>query len=267
MRNFVTLRSLLNRLPKAVKEESPTIDFLKWFIEGLRLLPDITATINKIEIVEIVHGKVQLGEYVKGLNEIRYLSEEPTEKCLESFAACVQEPEPQDLIPQVCKPGLNYQMFLDSPYYKRNYTLMTFVGEDKSILCKNCPNLYCDSKYTFVVTPEKILYTNLQDGWLCINYDTELCNENGDLMIPDIAQVHEFLIYYALMKHFQNRMFTKEEQTINFYQMYEQKSNVFFLKARGEIIARGINPHTIQQLISGQLFALIQIPETYVYAR
>lgn len=266
MRNYITLRSVLGHLPGPVKTEGRTIDFLLWFLEALRTLPDVTTTVSKMMIVEIVNGKVELDKSIKLLNEVRYLSCAPTESCFESLSACVTATTPQDLTPQVCEPTINFKMFLDSPYYKRNYSLMRYVGEDRSLLCKNCPNNMCDSTYTFTVTPEKILYTTLQDGWLCINYDTEVCDDNGDLLIPDVIEIIQYLVSYALMKHFEQRMFLKEEQTFNFFQTYRQQAEIFFKKARSKVMLSGLNPNGIQDLYR-PYYNLIQIPANYVFSR
>lgn len=269
MHNFVTMRSLLGRVPAPLLEESNNIDWLNWFMEGYRLLPSTSTYEEKVEIFEIIQGKVQLPKYIKELNEVRYLCSEPSDDCLDSLANCVEclTPEPTDLNPAVCQPTISYKLFLDSLYYQKNYQLMRFVGIDKSVLCRNCPNLYCDNQYTFIVTPQKVLHTNLQDGWLCVRYNTEMCDENGEFLIRDYPAVHEFLVYYAIMKHFQERMFTKEEQTANFYQEYKQKSDIWYRKAKSESILRNINPHTVQDLVGGSYINLIKLPAKYVYSR
>lgn len=267
MRNFISIKSILSRVPKPLLEESPDVDWQDWFVDALRLLPGVTYLESKIQIFEIINGKVELPKYVRQINDVRYMCSEPTADCNESLKSCVCEVEPSDLNPAVCQPMLSYKLFVESSYYKRNYQLLQYIGTDKSLLCNSCPNLYCTNEYNFVVTPQKILYTNLKEGWLCVNYSTEVCDESGNLMIPDLESVIQFLVYYAVMKHFEERMFTKEEQTGNFFQQYEQKSNLWYKKAKAEIILRNINPHTIEDIVFGTYRNLIKIPAQYVYSR
>ena len=268
MNNFVSLRSLLTTIPKPIFNEAEESDILFWFREGLRLLPSITATESKVEIFEIVDSKVQLPKYIKSINSVDYMYKEPTEDCLKSYSDCVYvEPESEDLIPQVCKPQIYYKMFIDSPYYKNNYTLLKYIGQDKSLLCQNCPNLYCDNTNNFVLTRDKMMYTNFSCGFICVNYDTEICDESGNLMIPDIQEVHNFLQSYAIKRHLEERMFGKEEGINSMYQQYSQKSDIEYNKARGVIMLRQINPHTIQGITDGWFKRLIKLPSIMVYER
>lgn len=268
MNNFVSLRSLLTTIPRQIFNESEESDILFWFREGLRLLPSITATESKIEIFEIVDSKLQLPKYIKSINSVSYMYKEPTDSCIKSYEECVYtEVESEDLIPQVCKPQIYYKMFIDSPYYQNNYTLLKYAGQDKSLLCQNCPNLYCDNTNNFVLTRDKMMYTNFNCGFVCINYDTEICDEFGNLMIPDIQEVHNFLQSYAIKRHLEERMFGKEEGINSMYQMYSQKSDIECNKARGVIMLRQINPNTIQSITDGWFRRLIKLPSIYVYER
>lgn len=268
MNNFVSLRSLLTTIPKAIFNETDESDILFWFREGLRLLPSITATETKVEIFEIVDGAVQLPKYIKVINSVDYMYKEPTEDCLKSYSECLYtEDEPEDLIPQVCKPQIYYKMFVDSPYYKNNYTLLKYVGSDKSLLCQNCPNLYCDNTNNFVLTREKMLYTNFNCGFICVNYDTEVCDSSGNLMIPDFQEVHNFLQSYAIKRHLEERMFGKEEGISSMYQMYSQKSDIEYNKARGVIMLKQLNPQTIEGINNGWFRRFIKLPSVVVYER
>ena len=266
MREFVSLKSLLTTIPKPLYNEAEESDFLFWFREALRLLPNITATETKVEIFEVVDTKVQLPKYIKQINKVTYMYKEPSDSCVQSYNECIV-PEPQDLLPQVCKPEIYYKMFLDSPYYNNNYRLLKYIGSDKSLLCGNCPNFYCDDSNNFVLTRDKMMYTNFDCGFICIEYDTEVCDELGNLMIPDIQTLHNFLQSYAIKRHLEERMFTKEEGIGSMYQMYNQKSDIEYRKAKGDIILRSLNPDKIQAIQGGWFKRLIKLPSIYIYER
>lgn len=268
MNNFVSLRSLLTTIPKQLFNESDESDFLFWFRDALRLLPSIVATESKVEIFEIVDSKIQLPKYIKTINSVDYMYKEPTEDCLKSYSECVYTtPEAEDLLPQVCKPQIYYKMFVESPYFKNNYTLLKYVGQDKSLLCSNCPNLYCDNSNNFVITRDKMMYTNFTCGWVCINYDTEMCDENGQLLIPDIQEVHNFLRSWAIRRSLEDRLFSKEEGIKSLYEDYRQQSDIDYNKARGVILLRQLNPQTIEGIINGWYKRLIKLPSILVYER
>lgn len=267
MREFVSLKSLLSTIPKPIYNEVEESDVLFWFREALRLLPNITATETKVEIFEVADTKVQLPKYIKQINKVTYMYKEPLDTCIQSYNECCVPCESEDLLPQVCKPQIYYRMFIDSPYYNNNYRLLRYVGSDKSMLCNNCPNYACDAENTFVITKDKMLYTNFNCGFICIEFDTEVCDDLGNLMIPDIQTVHNFLVSYAIKRHLEERMFGKEEGIQSMYQMYNQKSDIEYRKAKGEIILRSLNPDKIRMINDGWFRRLINLPSIYVYER
>ena len=265
MTEYVSLRSLLVNVPKKLFEESEESDFLFWFREALRMLPDITATETKVEIFEITDTKVLLPKYIKKINKVTWMYKNPSEECVQSLKDC-QIPEPEIQEPD-CKFPIYYKMFLDSPYYTNNFAMLKYVGQDKSLLCNNCPNFTCDSENHFVITRERMLYTNFTEGFICIEYDTEICDELGNLMIPDIQTVHNFLQSYAIKRHLEDRMFGKEESIMQMYQMYSQKSDIEYRKARAEIMFRQLNPVAIKALNGTWFNKLIKLPTIYIYER
>lgn len=267
MKEWVSLKSLLVNIPKPLFNESEESDFLFWFREALRLLPNTTATESKIEIFEVVNNRIQLPKYVKTINQVMYMYKDPSPDCIKSYEDCIIPVETQDILPQLCKPEIYYKMFLDSPYYRNNYRLLRYVGSDKSILCNNCPNFNCDSESTFTLSRDRILNTSFDCGFICINYDTEVCDELGNLLIPDIQEVHNFLQSYAIKRHLEERMFSKEEAISQMYQMYSQKSDIEYKKARGIIMLRQINPDVVRSLQGSWFRRAIKLPSIYIYER
>jgi hypothetical protein len=268
MRNFIKLQAVLNRIPKALFEESPESDFLDWMLDGLKLLPTAVMYEPKIELFEIIDGKVQLPKYVKQINSVSWQASDPTEECWTEFqATCGCEDEPNDTNEQICKPAITYKQWLDSPYYKDNYTLLRYTGTDKSLISSACANLISKCYESFVVTPQKTMYLTLDTGFICVNYDSPVCDDNGDILIPDVAILHEFLVNYAIHKHWENRQFTKEEQAGNFYQAYLQKQVLLLRQAKGDHLLRNFNIANLLEITGGQYKKLIQLPEILFYAR
>lgn len=268
MRNFVSLRSLLSRIPKALFEESTEAEFLDWFLDGLKLLPNTINYEPKIDLFEITDGKVQLPSYIKQINNVHWQCSDPSEECiadLQTTCGCVDEAN--DLNDQICRPAITYKQWLDSPYFRENYTILKYIGMDKSLISNNCNCLYSNCTETFTVNSSKTMYLSLDTGFICIDYDTPICDEGGNLLVPDYPLLHEFLIAYAIHKHWENRQFTKEEQAGNFYQAYLQKQTLLLRQARSDVFFRNFNVANILDITGGQYKKLIKIPELLIYAR
>ena len=115
MKNFIKLKSVLSKIPKALFEEASESDFIDSLMDGLKLLPNIVYYEPKIEIFEIVDGKVQLPKYIKQINSVSWQCTDPDKECLDSLSdSCDYVAEPSDVNPDVCKPMITYKMFLDS---------------------------------------------------------------------------------------------------------------------------------------------------------
>jgi hypothetical protein len=268
MKSFVKINSLLSRIPKSLFEESNEVEFKDWMLDGLKLLPSTIYYEPKIELFEITDGKVQLPSYVKQINSVSWQCSDPSDECisdLQTTCGCVDEAS--DVNEAICRPTITYKQWLDSPYYRENYKVLKFIGTDKSLISNNCECLSSTCAETFVVTPTKTMYLSLDTGFICVNYDSPVCDDNGDILIPDVGILHEFLIAFAIHKHWENRQFTKEEQAGNFYQAYFQKQALLLRQVKGDHILRNMNAATIHGIIGGEFKKLIQLPEILFYAR
>lgn len=265
MRNFITIQSLLSRIPKSLFEESSESDFLDYFLDGIKMLPDSIELVKKLEILEVVDGKVKLPKDLKIINNIYWQETDPSEEDILSLDPCLTyEEEGQDINPDICKPMITYKMWFDSPYFKSNFRILKYVGEDKSMISSGCKPASCSE--TYIVTPEKMLYLSIDCGFLCLEYEALLCNSKGEYLIEDIMEVQEYLIAYAIYRHWENRQFTKEEQAASFTEKYKQEQALRLRQARGKILMRKISIADIYD-INGQYLKLIKIPEIFRYAR
>lgn len=268
MRTFIKLKTLLGKIPKVLFEESPESEFYDSMLDGLNLLPSVVGYEPQMELLEIVDGKVQLPKHVKRINHVSYQETDPTDECISNLqTTCGCTDESSDLNPDICRPAITYKQWLDSPYYKQNYKTLKYIGTDKSMLSNNsaCHSSRCSE--TFVITPTKTMYFSLDCGFICVEYEAPVCDEKGDLLIPDHGILHEFLISFAIYKHWENRQFTKEEQSGNFYQAYSQKQALLLRQAKGDHLLRNFNVANINDILGGTYKKLIQIPEILFYAR
>ena len=270
MINYIPLRSILNRIPKPLFKESTESDFLSWALDGLRRLPTVTRTESKVQIFEIVNNKIALPKEVKLSNLVTYMAKEPTEECCNSLASCVEEPETEETwynnTEAICRYTINYKLFLDSLYYNENFMPLKYNG-NSSFISSNSPNHNCVCGYTYTVDKNRCLHTSLCDGFICIDYEIEVRDEDGDILIPDYQNVINFLAKYATMKHWEERMSGKEEGTYTLYQKYQQEAEAFLKSAKGEILLKNADVDAIAEVVNGEYKRLIKIPERYIYAR
>lgn len=266
MKNFIPLSTILAKIPKSLFQEGNESDFYDWMLDGLMLLPNTVYYDRKIELFEILDGKIELPRSLKTINNVYWQESRPTEDCVnELLSSC--ESEPSDLNPDICKPAITYKMWLDSPLFKQNFKLLKYQGTNSTLIKNTCGCYSSTCRESFVVTPEKIMYLTINDGFVCIDYDTPLCDENDELLIPDVQILHEYLINFAIAKHWEDRQFTKEEQASGLYQQYNQKQALLFKQARGYLMMADYNVANIIDINAGQFNKLLKLPQTLYYAR
>lgn len=268
MKSFIKLQTVLNRIPKTLFNESSEADFLDWMLDGLKLLPQTIHYEPKIELFEIIDGKVQLPNYVKQISSVSWQETDPSDECIKDLqTTCGCEDEQSDINSRICKPAITYKMWLDSPYYKNNYKVLKYAGTDKSLISNTCDCWKSNCHESFVVTPQKTMYLTLNDGFVCVTYEAPVCDEDGNILIPDTALLHEFLATYAIYKHWEERQFSKEEQAGSFYQEYKNKQALLLRQTKGDHHLRNFNIANTVDIIGGQYKKLIKIPEILFYAR
>ena len=264
MKTFVQLRSLLDSVPSALLEEDSEAAFMDRFVDGLKLLPNTIRYQEKVDVFEVIDGKVILPKNLKQINAVYWQSTDPSSNCISELESCCEEP--QDINDQVCRPMINFKLWLDSVYFKETFEVLKYVGTDKSLISNNCDCLNSSCAQTFVVTPQKIMYLSIEDGFICVKYEVPLCDDKNELLIPDSQILNEYLVSYAIAKHWENRMFTKESQAYSFYKEYNQKQALLFRQAKGALLLAEVNVQDLMEL-NGQFLKYIQLPEKMFYAR
>lgn len=270
MTKYVSLKSALRFIPKPLFQQSTELDFLSWMLDAYREL-DLPVTLeSKVQIFEIVDGKLQIPEEVKTINLISYLHTNPSTTDLNSFTDCICNAESNANTEDTnnpCQYTLAYKQFIDSPYYKNNYTPLLYKGNNSDLLCSNCPNKYSECQNVFSIDKNRILRTNIDSGYLCIEYDTEMMDCDGDFLIVDITELKRYLAYYAEAQHWRERAAVKEQSAMNMAQDALTKAEIYFKKIRGILLMSGINPQNITSAQYDGYQKYLKLPEKYVYSR
>lgn len=100
-----------------------------------------------------------------------------------------------------CK-GNEYTLVQTLSYATRTYKFLRpikLLANPKTIDC-DCPNLYWESPFSAWINNDKeYIYTNFAEGKLYINYQGNLQDEDGNLLVPDHEKLNEYY-EYALKK-------------------------------------------------------------------
>lgn len=272
MNNYISLKAVLSQIPKPLLEHSDEADFLSWALNGLRESNVVQMYEPKIKIFEIIDGKVNLPEEIKEINLVTYLKNKPTQEDISSFSNCITPCEDNQTISNesdtnnICNYTIAYKMFLDSSYYNNNYIPLQYRGNG-SFLCKNCPNKFSSCQHIYTVDSTKTLHTDLNSGFLCIDYDVETKDINGDILIPDFQEMKQFLVFYCIAKHWEERAMMSEQNANNMAQDYLIKAEIYLKKIKGKMKLRLLNANSIALLQGGQYQKLIKLPSEYVFSR
>lgn len=266
---YTSIKSALRFIPRPLFQQSNEHDFLSWMLDGYRLL-DLPSTVeNTVKIYEIIDGKLELPLELKEINSIMYLDKEPTQEDLYSLQACVCNPESNansEDTNNPCQYTLAYRQFLNSPYYKNNYLPLLYKGNGE-MLCSDCINKKVRCNNYFTIDKNRMLHTNILTGYLCIDYSREMKSDTGEFLIVDLTEIKQYLAYYAMAKHWEERAMIKEQSAANLYQDALTKAEIYLKKSRSILIMRGISPHDISAAQYDGYQNYLKIPEKYVYSR
>lgn len=272
MTRYTSIRSALRFIPRNLYDRSTDLDFLTWMLDGFRQL-DLPVTYDsKIKFIEIINNRAELPKDIKEIKLLTYMFKNPDQNDVDSLTGCITNPvettTTESDTNNICQYTLAYKQFLDSKYYNNNFMPLQYKGNyADSILCTKCPNRFSPCQNYFTVDKNNILHTNIKDGFLCIDYFTEMKDEAGDFLIPDLTELKQYLAYYAMAKHWEERAMVKEQSADRIAQDLYIKAEIFFKKIRGILIMRGINPNDITNMQFDGYNQWIKIPERYVFAR
>jgi len=261
----MTIDNIIGQLQDAVIEESPPIELKNWALSALKLLPTVGTYIQKIDFFKLENGKVVLPKEVKSINSVIWQHTEPSEPDIKSTGC--DTCEPYEYRTHVCKPMVYFSIFLDSQSFVNNYVLLKYIGKDQSLLCNKCPNLSSHCGETFVIDRDNCLYTSIDDGWICINYDTLECDKNGNIVIDDNEVITQFIINYVTYRSLEKRMLSGDSKLASLVDRYKQEKDIWFRKARASTFLRSADLDKLKSLTEGSFSKLLKTSITNVSLR
>jgi hypothetical protein len=92
--------------------------------------------------------------------------------------------------------------------------------QNTETLSEGCPNLYWDSTVTAIIK-DGWIYTSFQTGKIYINYQGQLEDEHGSLLVPDHEMLNEYYEYAIKQRIIENLIMNDEEVNPNKMQLIE----------------------------------------------
>lgn len=97
--------------------------------------------------------------------------------------------------------------FINTRFYKKHFKLLRMrnLAFGSKYTCAECPNLRVQCEDTFDIIPDlnQINTHTIKDGIICVSYFTLPESEDGELMIPDISDLHELAASYIKFKYWE----------------------------------------------------------------
>jgi len=256
MTRYVPIESILNNISETIRNEVGDTALISVALEGYDLLGLPEQHETKIAFYEIENNKVELPDEVLEIDYVTYMATEPEQCDCDSFlSSCSSAPEAlpfETRSNEICNYTINYKIFLDSAMYQKNFKPLKYVGTvGKDVICGKCRNRFChDCNETFSVDKNKVLWTSIQEGFLCIEYTARM-EENDRILIVDDPRVKRFLRTYAIANTLENRDLQESNTK---YLQYLRQAEIALASAKGARILRGLDHNFISEIAFTQTY-------------
>jgi hypothetical protein len=118
----------------------------------------------------------------------------------------------------------------------------------KNVHCTGCPNILSACEYTYTITPGSEIVTNVESGILCIAYLAYAKDENGDLLIPDDAELRSAIAAYVHMKALEMRALNLESETFRLYIEFRNMWQNLAVKVKGNLKIKDLDHVVISNI-------------------
>lgn len=242
--------------PKPLRKECDDSDILSYFLDAYRMLNLPLQYERKIVVLPINTHNVELPTDVHSINLVTFLNYKP---CETETVEKTQETITRDY-------NIFYKIFETNLLNSTTFLPMRNVGNSSSILCNCCNNPTLNScNEVFSVTPAKTLMTSIKDGFVCLDYNGEITDEEGRFLIVNTVEIKRYLGLYAQAMHFMSRASTKEEQAFSMAERLLSMTEIAMRKARGHQNMGSIDLHTINAISGTETYnqKLLRIPQLF----
>jgi hypothetical protein len=259
MINYTPIQSCLDRnyIPAPIRKEVDDDTLLSWCLDGYRMLNLNQEYETKIKIIPIVNHNASIPDDAYNINNVTYLN---CNECQDSIATQMPIQTPSNY-------NIFYKIWEESHFYNERFMPMRNVGNSSSLLCTQCKNqMLSRCNETYSITPSKTLLTSIKEGFICLDYEAIIKNEQGDYMIINTPEIKRFLGLYAQSMSWLERASSKEEQAFGIYEKLLAQTEIAMRRARGSNFMGGINMHNVTSITGSDTVnsRLIKLPLAYL---
>lgn len=288
--NYVKINNVMNFIPKSLREIQKDDDqWLSWALQSLRTVNTHELYTKDFILLEIDNHKCKLPEGLKKIISLKVLTDIPTDAQIASLNKCITikprdtnssgtTPDPEITLTNSENSQIHYfddfcglyvQLFQESEYYKKAMKPLRYRGVSKrNYFTSECYKqvTQCRDCYTgFSITPDNCLLLDCKKGLICIEYECEVKDNDGNFLIPKTPiQLWNAMAHYAIAHHWLNRTGNKEQNSVQMYEKHMFISSNFMREAKGIFRMQNID----FKLLSAITFKdtdIIKIPSVWSY--
>jgi hypothetical protein len=277
MVEYTSIKAILNRVSRTVRTESYDSDLLSSALEGYRSLGFPAKYTNKVDFYELTNNCVQLTDDIRSISMVTYLIDDPRTTVLTDLCDTLEEEEEEatcaDCFTNLSKncagfaANFPYMAFLNSTLYNTYFYPLSYIPHTKpSNICKFCISQMFDSCVdTYSVDEDKILYSSLKTGFICVDYNTEVLSSDGDYLIPKDENLLQFLARYAEEDFLRSRVHMHEQGALAIYEMAKRETGLAKRRAWGSRLLKNADINKIMAVSStmSPTFLMTKLPQIY----
>jgi len=259
---------------------------------------------RRIAILTIEDHKVELPKGLQKIISLKQQFRNPNEEELTSLDQCVKydgykdRPEKDSCETVDCKPCdptdslicekilpdgtvekktihysnnclLQHKLFLHCNYYRNCFVRMKYVGRvskeyftRKSL--QECRTAVNRGYNRFSISGD-CLTTDLKSGIVCMEYEANITNEEGDLLVPaNPIEMWQGMANYAISQYFLNKTLMENSRTYsNLHEKHLSMSSNLMKQVKGIFKMKAICFSTHMKIYNSQMYQLTQLPATW----
>lgn len=250
MINYTSIETVIPLLPRGIRRQLDKTEILAHIVDGYNELELPGETEPIAQLFEVKKHMVKLPSEVKTINLVTHLANQPTEAEEEEFVECIVATESTTPDCENCVGNyiLAHKTFITSDYYNNNYYPMKYIG-NMSKICDACFNRFChDCSETFSIDHNKTMWTSFKEGFVCVDYDRLICDEEGYIKIIDDPNIKRYLAYFVEYQYWRNRSIEADQAAYRHQKEAQSNMNVYYNKARGSTLSKQVNRHLLAEV-------------------
>lgn len=261
---YKKLSNVLNYIPKSLQNDlNDSEQWQSWALQALRTVLFNDRYINDIALIEIIDHRACLPDGIKRITSIEMYDGNATEA---EIAALLSQNKYDsyldDNTPMALGQGedsevsysdssylLYHQIFLASSLFQNRFKPMRYIGKTNNknffssscwarINSKNCLDCFNE----FSITTDKCLLTEAKTGWVCIQYEREPKDSDGDfLVIEEPIQLWQGIANYAIAQYWLEQTGYNKQGAYSLFERHLSISNTYLKETKGILTQMQMN--------------------------